>query len=161
MAVDPDLAVAAPALNSPGTYALLIRLDHPSKIIIGRRGRFHFPAGFYLYIGSALGPGGLAGRLARHLRPDKRLHWHVDYLLGSAHARVTEIWAATGQERHECDWARAALQMSGARAAVPRFGASDCRCITHLIAFKPVTKPGLYDFIAVAGGKGIIGIKLE
>jgi Uri superfamily endonuclease len=125
--------VAAHPLTRPGTYALIITLDRPRIIDVGRRGRFRFPAGFYLYVGSALGPGGLAGRLERHLRADKRLHWHVDYLL--CRARVVQVWIAESAARRECDWAQAAMRLPEATIILPRFGASDCRCISHLSAF--------------------------
>jgi Uri superfamily endonuclease len=52
----------------PGTYALLLKLDKQERITIGKLGTFDFPAGYYLYVGSALGPGGLRARLARHRR---------------------------------------------------------------------------------------------
>jgi len=116
-----------------GTYALLIALDRSKEIVIGRLGRFRFPAGFYLYVGSALGPGGLAGRLVRHLRADKRLHWHVDYMLNTKRTRIAEIWTVGGAARRECHWAHRAMRLPGASIVVPRFGASDCRCTAHLI----------------------------
>ena len=52
----------------PGTYALLLRLDKQERITVGKLGTFDFPVGYYLYVGSALGPGGLRARLARHRR---------------------------------------------------------------------------------------------
>jgi len=36
--------------------------------------------GYYIYIGSAFGPGGVRARMLRHLRADKPKHWHIDYL---------------------------------------------------------------------------------
>lgn len=120
--------------DCPGTYALVLNLLHPvADICIGRLGRFHFPAGWYVYVGSARGAGGLAARLAHHLRPLESLHWHIDYL--RAYASPVEIWYATGAQRRECAWARALLGFPGAFIPVPRFGASDCRCLTHLIHF--------------------------
>jgi len=119
----------------PGTYALLIELKRPRYIVIGRRGRRYFPAGFYVYAGSALGPGGLAARLARHLRQAKAWHWHIDYLLSAQEAHVTRIWIHTGRRRLECKWASRFVQLPGAALPVPRFGASDCRCLSHLIWF--------------------------
>ena len=123
------------APSSAGSYALVVALDRPHSITIGRRGKFHFPAGFYVYLGSALGPGGLAARLTRHLGFEKRRHWHIDYLLGSKHAHVVQVWAVKSAARLECKWARAAMRLPGASIVVPRFGASDCRCPTHLIGF--------------------------
>jgi Uri superfamily endonuclease len=115
--------------------------------VIGRRGRFRFPAGFYLYVGSALGPGGLAKRLERHLRADKHIHWHVDYLL--ERARVVEVWTVESSERRECAWASAALRLPGARIAALHFGASDCQCASHLIAFD--RKPERNQFALLTG----------
>jgi Uri superfamily endonuclease len=132
----------------PGAYALLIALDCSSEIIIGRLGKFRFPAGFYLYVGSALGPGGLARRVARHLRAEKRLHWHVDYLLDARCARVVEVWTAESATRRECDWARAAMQLPGATIIAPRLGASDCQCAAHL-SF--TTAPNWAAFAALVG----------
>lgn len=117
-----------------GTYALLLRLDDPELIRVGRLGEFTFPAGWYVYVGSARGPGGLAARLARHRRQiadGKRPRWHVDYLRESA--SLIEVWSRVTDQRLECTWARAFADAPGAEIPIPRFGASDCRCPAHLI----------------------------
>jgi len=120
--------------DCPGTYALVLNLPRPvAEIRVGRLGSFHLPAGWYAYAGSARGPGGLAARLARHLRTSKPLHWHVDYL--RARAGPVEVWYTTGTRRRECAWTRALLALPDALIPVPRFGASDCRCATHLVHF--------------------------
>ena len=115
--------------KDPGTYALVLYLSRATTIRIGALGAFKFPRGYYLYIGSAMN--GLAARIARHLRPDKKTHWHIDYFL--AHALVKEVWTHQGAERFECAWARAALALPNAKVIAPRFGASDCKCATHLV----------------------------
>jgi Uri superfamily endonuclease len=99
---------------------------------VGRLGRFVFRPGWYLYVGSALGPGGLRARLTRHARAEKRLHWHIDYLL--VQAELCQIWTAASADRQECDWARTLAALPGAWIPAPRFGASDCRCAAHLLA---------------------------
>ncbi len=119
--------------DAPGTYALLLRLLRPTVVGVGRLGRFHLAAGWYVYVGSALGPGGLAARVGRHLRREKRLHWHVDYLL--AVAPVVAVWYAVGRERRECAWARSLAARPGAILPVRGFGASDCHCPAHLFYF--------------------------
>ncbi|MCP3952032.1 MAG: GIY-YIG nuclease family protein, partial [Desulfobacterales bacterium] len=63
-----------------GTYALVMRLARPRTIPVGRLGPVIFKPGHYVYTGSALGPGGLAARIGRHLKPSKKFHWHIDYL---------------------------------------------------------------------------------
>ena len=114
-----------------GTYALVIALEGEVTIAVGRLGHFAFPRGYYLYAGSARG--GLAQRVGRHLRREKRLRWHIDYLL--ERAEVVEVWYAPGDERRECLWAAAARDMPQARIIAPGFGSSDCRCPSHLLFF--------------------------
>jgi len=59
-----------------------------------------------------------------------RPHWHIDALL--AHAALRQIWYRQGAERCECSWAAALAALPGVRPHVGGFGASDCRCPTHL-----------------------------
>jgi Uri superfamily endonuclease len=55
-------------------------LAEPILVTIGRKPRTELSAGRYFYCGSAKGPGGLRGRLARHMRRGKPVHWHIDQL---------------------------------------------------------------------------------
>jgi len=116
--------------NSPGTYALVLTLENSKEIEIGHLGTFEFPVGWYIYVGSAHGSGGLAARIGRHLRDSKPTHWHIDYLRPQDYA--TEVWYAIGVQNWECSWAKALSQSSDTSIPVPRFGASDCSCPTHL-----------------------------
>jgi Uri superfamily endonuclease len=117
-----------------GTYALLLHLDHSKAIQVGALGTYRFTAGWYLYLGSAHGPGGLAARVARHRRrTDKRFHWHIDYVRAGMSLR--EVWTVSDDMRRECEWARAASELPGASTPVPGLGASDCQCATHLFCF--------------------------
>ncbi len=129
---------------SRGTYALVLHLEGREEITVGKLGTSSFPAGYYLYLGSALGTGGLEARLARHRRRDKKLHWHIDYLL--EHAQLVEVWSTASAARLECLWAQAARQFSGSETPVPGFGSSDCRCPSHLIRL--VRKPSYEEFTA-------------
>ncbi|MBC7224523.1 MAG: GIY-YIG nuclease family protein [Anaerolineae bacterium] len=116
-----------------GLYALVCSLPQPARIAVGRLGEVHFPSGWYVYVGSARGPGGLAARVGRHLRAEKRVHWHVDHLL--AWAQVQEAWGRPSAASSECAWAQALARLPGARRWPQGFGASDCRCPGHCIAF--------------------------
>jgi len=119
--------------KSRGTYVLLVELGQEAVITVGQLGTFCFPAGYYVYVGSALGSGGLAARLARHRRRDKKLRWHIDYFL--AHARILDIRTDDSGKRLECAWVCAMLSTPGAQVVAPRFGASDCSCPSHLVYF--------------------------
>lgn len=95
------------------------------RVCIGRLGEFDFPAGDYVYTGSARR--NLEARIARHLRRDKRLRWHIDYLLAAPGVTVGEV--------RRSDVAECVLnQATAGRVPVPGFGASDCRqgCGSHL-----------------------------
>lgn len=107
------------------TYQLHIRLASERELVIGRLGVFRFPAGLYLYTGSA--KRNMEARIRRHCSKEKRLRWHIDYLLASADAEVTEV--RTYRES-EC----ALNQRSAGQVIVPGFGASDCHmgCGSHL-----------------------------
>lgn len=121
-----------------GTYTLLLRLVAPSTVQIGSLGSFHLFAGWYAYVGSAYGSGGLRGRLHHHLSPVKKPHWHIDYLRQAA--SIEEIWYTVSETVYEHLWADALRSLPSAAIPIPRFGASDCKCQTHLIYFleKPI-----------------------
>lgn len=110
---------------SLATYQLFIDLAQPLRVRIGKLGEFDFPAGNYVYTGSARR--NLEARIARHLRREKRLRWHIDYLLAAPGVTVTRV--------RRSDVAECALnQATAGSVPVPGFGASDCRqgCGSHL-----------------------------
>ncbi|MFZ2654380.1 MAG: GIY-YIG nuclease family protein [Victivallales bacterium] len=101
------------------------------EIRVGALGSLLFRKGFYSYTGSAMG--GLEARIKRHLRKDKRLHWHIDYLLGKAEI-IRVLAMETNIKSEEC-MAAARLEKSGG-IPVGGFGCSDCKCKSHLFHFK-------------------------
>lgn len=122
------LAAAEQAPEGPGAYALWLRLAAPLAVRAGGRAGT-LDAGDYLYCGSAKGPGGLRARLARHMRKEKRAHWHVDQL--TAAGAVLGAFVLEGGS--ECALNAA---LSGLSAPLPGFGSSDCpRCVSHLRYF--------------------------
>jgi len=122
------LAARLPA--AAGSYLLVLRLAEDTVLRAGALGDFLLPAGPYVYAGSARGPGGVRARVMRHLRGGVAMHWHIDSLL--RRAQVTAVWARTGTRRLECVWAQSLARHSLFTAPAPRFGASDCRCPSHL-----------------------------
>jgi Uri superfamily endonuclease len=128
------------AIRAPGTYLLLLSLAQPQRLAIGSLGVVDLPAGWYVYVGSALG--GLGPRLRRHARLEKRLHWHID-TLRAASTLVAIAWHV-GADRLECTVARDVAAWPDATLPVQRFGSSDCRCRSHLVHFPacPDLTPG-------------------
>lgn len=121
-------------LNKPGTYILVLNLPSACDINVGALGRWKFSSGCYAYAGSAFGPGGLRARLRHHLISSAAPRWHIDYLRGFA--EITEIWFTMDRRRLECIWAGVLGDLSDNSQALPGFGASDCRCRSHLIYFR-------------------------
>ena len=116
----------------PGTYVLALSLPRAVQLEVGALGDIPLQQGVYLYVGSARGPGGPAARLRRHARAVDRLHWHVDYLRQEAEPLLAFV--SYDSQRLECAWA-AALESTGVPIAAPKgFGASDCKCATHLFS---------------------------
>ncbi|MDI9569496.1 MAG: DNA/RNA nuclease SfsA [Pseudomonadota bacterium] len=121
-----------------GCYLLLMHLAAAARIAVGALGEIDFPAGHYLYAGSA--KKALTARLARHLRKGgKNLHWHVDYL--REEAASCRALAIRTRDDLECELAAAANRI--AAHAVFGFGASDCSCPSHL--FFLGTRPPLQN----------------
>lgn len=112
-----------------GAYQLHLRLDKSVRVRVGKLGTFLFPAGRYVYTGSALS--GLENRLARHFRKQKKLHWHIDYLL--RHAQIEGVSVVRTEERVECELNRQVLNLPNASVVAKGFGSSDCHCPTHLV----------------------------
>jgi Uri superfamily endonuclease len=108
-----------------GSYVLLIRLAAGQAIKAGNLPETYFPGGHYAYVGSAMG--GFKPRLNRHHRKDKKRHWHIDYLL--ERAAIGGAGLVETETRAECTIADA---LSRRFDSIPGFGASDCRCPSHL-----------------------------
>ena len=122
----------------PGTYILLLRLCAPADLPPRFGGTL--AGGVYGYAGSARGPGGLRARCHRHLRQEKSLRWHIDWLSAGAVDLMIAAFpdprhcASTGARIGECDLLHG-LVASGANMPVKGFGSSDCRrCTSHFVA---------------------------
>jgi len=110
----------------PITYQLIIDVSQPLTCVVGRLGEFAFPAGRYVYTGSARRA--LEARVARHCsKGGKTLRWHIDYLLEAPGASVVEVVRSV---RAECVLNKGV----GGSVLIAGFGASDCRagCGSHL-----------------------------
>ena len=87
------------------------------RLEIGRLGTYDLIPGFYAYVGSAFGPGGLRARLRHHLESVAEPHWHIDYLL--AHAEPVEVWYALSDRKLEQDLAEVLERVLGLPHADP------------------------------------------
>jgi endonuclease-3 len=106
-------------LPKKGTYILKMRLDNYFEF---RNWKFY--PGYYFYVGSAFGKGGVKSRVERHLKKDKKLHWHIDYFLQKA--KIVKVYAKYSKE--ECKIAKKLNILEKFKG----FGCSDCKCVSHL-----------------------------
>jgi len=139
-----DLAAAAAAGENRGSYLVLLEIPATVTVEVGALGSLVFPAGWYVYAGSARR--NLKQRLARHLRRvRKRTHWHLDYLTPQA-GKMIGLPIASG-ENLECGLARAMAKAGG--VGVAGFGCSDCSCDSHLYRFDgpPLENPAFVDLL--------------
>ncbi len=122
-----------------GSYLLIVKLAKRTAIKAGCLPESFFPAGYYVYVGSAMS--GLSSRLARHRRKNKKIHWHIDYLTAEAgHVLPVPIRSS---KRQECEIAGALSSIR--QAGQTGFGSSDCECVTHLF-FSPTNPLESEDF---------------
>jgi Uri superfamily endonuclease len=148
----------------PGVYALQLSIDESLSLHVGRLRSAYFPAGEYVYLGSACGPGGLQARLGRHLsRKFTRPHWHIDYLRPvttlRAYCYLETEPSTVSPKPLECLWSQALLKLPDASAPVRGFGSSDCRsgCRAHLVVLGEGTTyfgtKNILEALAMAAGR--------
>lgn len=134
--------------SGPGTYVLIFHCLSNKQVNVGKWGTINIKPGFYLYVGSAFGPGGINARVTRHYRINKAKHWHIDYL--REHMDLISVWYSYDKQKLEHQWAQVLSAMSYLEA-IKSFGCSDCQCDSHL--FRAEKKPTLKEFWNNAGGK--------
>ena len=108
-----------------GIYIAVFHLPGPKLIRVGSLGRLELLAGIYWYVGSA--QRNLSSRIDRHARKSKPLRWHIDYL--SVHADMIGAIVMKGDKDRKCI---IATELAKLLTQIPGFGASDCRCSSHL-----------------------------
>lgn len=123
-------SILAKENHNRGAYILILHLPARKSLLIGSLGLVHFPAGYYLYVGSA--KKNLEQRISRHKRQRKKPFWHIDYFL--EHAQFYKSLPFRTSSAIECDLARALSKISSWE--IPRFGSSDCSCNSHLFGIK-------------------------
>ena len=106
-----------------GTYILISCVTQMRRWAIGSLGKFDLIPGFYAYVGSAFGAGGLRARVGHHLAATAEPHWHIDYLLQVA--SPVEVWYSTADRKLEHHWAEFLEAAPRFRVPIPRFGASE------------------------------------
>ncbi|SFM68371.1 GIY-YIG nuclease family protein [Methanolobus profundi] len=122
-----------PDITEKGVYCLIFK-NKDSSLDTGRFQGVVFSSGYHVYVGSALGSGGLK-RLKRHvlfsLMKDKKPRWHVDHLSVSSKFDLVCVVYALVDEAVECQLA-GKLNEALDGDIIRGFGSSDCNCPSHL-----------------------------
>ncbi|GCL68155.1 DNA/RNA nuclease SfsA [Veillonella tobetsuensis] len=155
--------------HDSGVYVMVMHLDHDLDLEIGSKGMMHFKKGYYMYVGSA--KANLTKRIERHKRKRKKMHWHLDYFRGHCEMIAAvpirtsglplESWSLTHEPYPsmpsmpdpdievsvECALADAVGAI--AEWEVPKFGSSDCDCMSHLFGMmeNPIHNKKFMDVI--------------
>lgn len=114
-----------------GIYILEMLLPEEIKLEVGKLGTFDLTPGYYYYIGSA--QKNLKARVSRHLNEEKATRWHIDYLL--EHANILQVYVWPGEKELECILSNYLERFPAALIPIAGFGASDCKCTSHLYYF--------------------------
>lgn len=109
-----------------GTYVLIAFVPQARRLEIGRLGTYDLIPGFYAYMGSAFGSGGLHARIHHHLESAAQAHWHIDYLL--RFAEPVEVWYALSDRKLEQDLAGVFEQCSIQSLTPPAASSCHLRC---------------------------------
>lgn len=123
-------------MTDRGLYIIWIKIPAVTTIRVGALGTLTFEPGLYAYVGSAQRH--RSARVQRHLRREKPLRWHIDYL--RPHGEVVDVTYCDGGREDECRLAESVIRKAGARRAHPGFGASDCGCGGHLLAVSDASR---------------------
>jgi len=127
--------------NRKGTYALVFACNQVRPVLVGKLGTMALQTGYYIYIGSAFGPGGIRARMHHHLKVQTTVHWHVDYL--KPHCSLREVWVDYSPRKTESHWAGKLVKCNKVTIPMTGFGASDAASVSHLFYSRTRPEPTL------------------
>jgi len=136
--------------KKPGIYVLVLYVERDITLRVGKLGNCMFRKGIYVYVGSARGKAStsLKWRILRHLRKEKRLRWHIDFLLSSDYTHIRAVIFAVTPNDLECTLANYLLSSTIFKIPVLKFGATDCRCPAHLLYYNGENDRAVIDRVA-------------
>jgi len=116
-----------------GIYILEIHAEYDFTLSTKAFGKVELPKGYYYYVGSA--QKNLRNRIQRHLKKEKNIHWHIDFLTSAQETRITKICILPfAPKSEECATVQRLLTFKFAHYIIEGFGSSDCHiCKSHLL----------------------------
>lgn len=132
-----------------GSYQILFTVRKDFELKAGARPIDALRSGLYVYTGSAMNS--LDSRVRRHLSAEKKLRWHIDYLLNSPEVKIVEALIFRSKWREECSRNLFAAGLQDSEMPLIRFGSSDCNlCRSHLVRLSSKTdKQTVEEFVEI------------
>jgi len=109
---------------SKGTYLLFLKVERDT-FVKSKSKEWYIKAGLYVYVGSAFN--NLEKRIERHLKKEKKKHWHIDFLLEKA--QVVKVLKIISDERLEERISKYFCQLY---QVIPKFGSTDLKTCGNL-----------------------------
>ncbi len=121
-----------------GTYCIIFKLKNKLTITVKSGKTYTLQRGTYIYVGSAWNGGGIESRVKRHLKKDKKKHWHLDFITTTKEFEAQKV-ITIPNKKAECE---VASLLNRNYIGIEKFGCSDCSCFSHLfkITQKEITK---------------------
>lgn len=117
----------------PGVYVLILEIEKHIDVDVGSLGRIEFEKSLLGYVGSARGFGGIKSRVEHHKRKNKKkLWWHIDYLTNVDEVILKNVICAKTTIDFEYSIAKAFENSRCWGVAIPGFGSSDKKSVSHL-----------------------------
>jgi Uri superfamily endonuclease len=122
--------------SNSGIYILEIQVPKNFSLGIPKFKGKKINSGFYYYVGSA--QKNLEQRINRHLRKDKKLHWHIDHLTKPERNQIKSILVFQDHVKDfECRLVSDLEIIYNFLHPIRSFGNSDCKiCKSHLLYSK-------------------------
>ncbi|GBD91317.1 hypothetical protein BMS3Abin04_02044 [bacterium BMS3Abin04] len=119
--------------SGKGIYILEIFAEKSFKVNSKKFYGKIFKDGYYYYVGSA--QKNLKSRIDRHLKREKKLHWHIDYITAIRTNTISNIYLFPDKDKDfECSLVQDLLKNTLLYTPVKDFGNSDCSiCDSHLL----------------------------
>ncbi|MCB0745660.1 MAG: GIY-YIG nuclease family protein [Ignavibacteriae bacterium] len=119
-------------INS-GIYILELKINHEFQFSHKIFGILKLRKGFYYYVGSA--QKNLSQRIDRHIKKNKKLHWHIDFITTSKNVKVSRVFAiSSANKSDECSLVKNLENQYNFTHPIKNFGNSDCNiCESHLL----------------------------
>ncbi|MHA1506700.1 MAG: GIY-YIG nuclease family protein [Candidatus Asgardarchaeia archaeon] len=105
-----------------------IQIEHNKRLYILR-------GGYYVYVGSALGPhkNSIENRIKRHLSKTKKIFWHIDKVTTIKCVKIIGAFFIKSERSLECEISLEISKIERVKVPITSFGSTDCSkgCPAH------------------------------